>query len=604
MYHTAHIANIHGRTMSKLANKQARTLDLEFTLAPRNRQQADLSVRYQSRPDTQYEFDIPDETFQTPVQPIIDARNEQDFPSLGGAGSGMPGPSMFNIQPSVSIRTKAFGSGGLARTKENFPALGKSNNQSTSPMHNATNNGYKQGMASAMLKTKSNSQQPAKQSSNQSEVVIHVSNRPTKPPEMARGNTKDFPSLPGKSNSKKSNLETDFVSPASAFAMSAIAAKHRNLVDGYESIGAESNSKLALVQKQQQQQANGAAKKLEKVPTLNSAEMFPALGGGGNSLNGGNSTPAWLASVQRQQPVASKKSKVAPPPLSETTKSNQQNITKKTDSNAKNNGKTTITVKTAQAAANNNKKEKTQKPTSNKKKENDISSATAAKAAAAAKNQRKQRSSESFTEDESQFDLSNVIHAVSAKHRGMMYSYESHGADKKIASLVNSISSVEQPKKSSDKPSEKVPKLSSFGLFPSLNKKQRDFVENNNNNNTMATKNVNNFAEMIKKENAPKHKDANDNTSEHTSQTRDDDGDSDADGDGSSVSGLTAANGPPPGFGTSNAPPGFQSVTVNSIVKPLNDLTFTTSLGESFNIIPTYFYMAPPNAVVRNQVNF
>lgn len=34
----AHIASVHGKNWSKSANKQARTLELEFTLAPRNRQ--------------------------------------------------------------------------------------------------------------------------------------------------------------------------------------------------------------------------------------------------------------------------------------------------------------------------------------------------------------------------------------------------------------------------------------------------------------------------------------------------------------------------------------------------------------------------------------
>lgn len=72
--------------------------------------------------------DEPQYTQSAPVQNarVIDARNEQEFPSLGGAGASsgvtlVPGATM-------SIRAKAFGPAGLARTKENFPALGNSGN--------------------------------------------------------------------------------------------------------------------------------------------------------------------------------------------------------------------------------------------------------------------------------------------------------------------------------------------------------------------------------------------------------------------------------------------------------------------------------------------
>lgn len=38
-YFVAHRASVHGKNLSKAATKQARTLELEFTLAPRPRQQ-------------------------------------------------------------------------------------------------------------------------------------------------------------------------------------------------------------------------------------------------------------------------------------------------------------------------------------------------------------------------------------------------------------------------------------------------------------------------------------------------------------------------------------------------------------------------------------
>jgi len=48
-------------------------------------------------------------------------------------------------------------------------------------------------------------------------------------------------------------------------------------------------------------------------------------------------------------------------------------------------------------------------------------------------------------------------------------------------------------------------------------------------------------------------------------------------------------------------PPGFNSITLNSVGKTQNSLTFTTSLGESYNIIPDNVYTSPPNADARNR---
>lgn len=66
---------------------------------------------------------------------------------------------------------------------------------------------------------------------------------------------------------------------------------------------------------------------------------------------------------------------------------------------------------------------------------------------------------------------------------------------------------------------------------------------------------------------------------------------------------------PPPGFAQSSTntqpPPGFQStnVTVNSIAKSPNNLTFTSSFGEKYSIVRTHPYIQPTDAATRNQVN-
>lgn len=44
------------------------------------------------------------------------------------------------------------------------------------------------------------------------------------------------------------------------------------------------------------------------------------------------------------------------------------------------------------------------------------------------------------------------------------------------------------------------------------------------------------------------------------------------------------------------------NVTVNSVAKPANNLTFTNSSGESYSIVPTHSYASPPDAAARNQV--
>jgi E3 ubiquitin-protein ligase ZNF598 len=60
---------------------------------------------------------------------------------------------------------------------------------------------------------------------------------------------------------------------------------------------------------------------------------------------------------------------------------------------------------------------------------------------------------------------------------------------------------------------------------------------------------------------------------------------------------------PPPGF-NKGPPPGFTGVTLNSVARNENNLTFTSSLGEKFDIHPQNksVYHAPADMQKRNQV--
>lgn len=131
----------------------------------------------------------------------------------------------MSFQP-LDIRNK-FGNAGLARTKENFPALG-GGGSGAGPSNNGSKNSSKSQSVSNILKKTPNP--------TNSGLVIHVSNRPKneKVP-----NKKDFPSLPSSSKQQ-----------APAY-LNNIAAKHRNLVDDYVSAASGAFQKINLVQKEE-----------------------------------------------------------------------------------------------------------------------------------------------------------------------------------------------------------------------------------------------------------------------------------------------------------------------------------------------------------------
>ncbi|XP_059475532.1 E3 ubiquitin-protein ligase ZNF598 isoform X2 [Neocloeon triangulifer] len=134
----AHRASIHGRALGKAATKQARTLELEFTLAPRPRGSASHAHRrQQNNEDSEGAVG-----FQEPVvvqQPVRPNLHEDNFPSLGGSISSTPPSSATNV-----IRFKGGGTR-LNMTEENFPSLSaESSNVNISlqrgPVNNRANN--------------------------------------------------------------------------------------------------------------------------------------------------------------------------------------------------------------------------------------------------------------------------------------------------------------------------------------------------------------------------------------------------------------------------------------------------------------------------------
>lgn len=613
----AHVASVHGKGMTKQANKQTRTLEFEFTLAPRNSRQQDGGgggggnnsngggnhvSRYRQRQnerESQYD-NYNDDAFlaSASAQPTsYDASNESDFPSLLGAGAGSSA-TMFSLQPTVN-QSRAFGRSGLARTKENFPALGKDTQQQDS---NASNNSagiYNKNSASALLKNNAfsgntnsssalgNNYQKLSSSNNGSGsgggVVIHVSNRPKKHQPTA----KDFPSLPG---SSKSNLDSDFIPPSSLSMSAAVSAKHRTLIDGYESVGGrEKDTKISMVQRS----STNEKKTLEKAPKIDSVNMFPALGGGGSSAAAPTAT--W---VTKKPPVESKKTKVAPPPLSTNTKSNQAAAaaTTKSKPNQQSSSSSSSSVTNKQSKKENKttKSGETKPPTKSSKKFTTTAS------------------SNDDSETDSIVPSAALLSAVSAKHRSLVVDYDPVTSDSSKFHVIQQ-KDIAIPKKIATVALEDIeskinfPSLKLDGNKSSKNQKHR---ERNNNVPAKQTSNVCRFSEILNappplpptdtKSNATN--DDDDNTKENNNNTNDE---LTLTGDDFPSLGLLLT-GPPPGFGDKNSnkpPPGFNKVTLNSIAtKPSTDLTFTSSLGESYSILPAgYSYVPPPNAMRRNQ---
>lgn len=275
----------------------------------------------------------------------IDTRNERDFPSLGNA----PVTVRSVAAAPLSFATRS----GLARTQENFPSLGGNDaaprlptashsipasavlfKSSTTSKPNA--NTAKAKAAKSKPNPNSPSDFPALpgnfsapiQRNFDANIVMstnHVAKaKPTKSKPNNTNTTNDFPSLIGNSLSRNQrDLDDDLILTTPSFNMTAVPAKHRQLVPTYESVGSNShqNQKLQTVQRVEtkSQSVNNF------IPKINSKEMFPSLGPTSSSAP----PPQWLNAPKTKQPIQSKKSKVAPAPVlpssSKTLTTNKEN---------------------------------------------------------------------------------------------------------------------------------------------------------------------------------------------------------------------------------------------------------------------------------------
>ncbi|XP_066588792.1 E3 ubiquitin-protein ligase ZNF598 [Prorops nasuta] len=167
----AHKASIHGKQMGKAAAKQARTLELEFTLAPRGDSRSNRrgmtgpSTSRNSRDYNNSNREYPQasnsnisnqsslESEATFIkQPSVDVQSTEEFPTLGNSTPFVPSPAQSKGRNNVTIRS-TLRPQPLAVTDENFPALGPessgisktvnfsvSSNKSTSTTSNSTSN--------------------------------------------------------------------------------------------------------------------------------------------------------------------------------------------------------------------------------------------------------------------------------------------------------------------------------------------------------------------------------------------------------------------------------------------------------------------------------
>ncbi|XP_067630809.1 E3 ubiquitin-protein ligase ZNF598 isoform X2 [Eurosta solidaginis] len=511
----AHFASVHGKNLNKQEAKKTRTVQLEITLGrPARPGLPDGGIaNVRSR--------VPDDNYPTQVEPstsqgtqqrsiTIDGSNQEDFPSLSGSSGG---PSV-SLVPAPFMRLRS-GASGLARTKENFPALGGNggvgnnraqNEQPAPPISTVLRKApaVSTGAISRTTRNAGNSTGPNVASSG---MVLHVSNRPTSSNEhqnsgavAKKSNAMDFPALPTTGKSKKNAtprtpVDEDMLPSGAHIPLTNIAAKHRTLLNDYVSVANQSSfQKLQTVQKEELEAKNRKSADQANAPKL-TAQDFPSLGSGAPAkANHHHEFSQNWAKGQKQsekklRESENRKAKVAPPPILATEKINKHNTnaTNKKQS-ATTNGKTIANV--ADQNHINTKKEKKPK-------------------------------------------------------------------DKKEKSNIDNIDQQQQM----------------------VNDRHKETKSNNNNSNNNSTK----CESLVRQKLSLVNGNDEDNNATETRPPL-----------GYGMQSSSLAQQPTTGLQSTN-------VTVNSIAKSPNNLTFTNSFGERYSITRTHSYIHPPDAALRNQ---
>ncbi|XP_046413290.1 E3 ubiquitin-protein ligase ZNF598 [Neodiprion fabricii] len=195
----AHKASIHGKQLGKAAAKQARTLELEFTLAPRgdsrnNRRMPGISSVTRNSRDHNSNRDYNNREYNNrdfeqeagavggvdyflttnePTylrQPSVDFQSTQEFPTLGNATPVVPNLGQTKSRGNLTIRSTMRPTT-LDVTDENFPALGPESSSASGTISKTVN-------LSVSSSNKLGPSTPQRQQSATSNVSIHVNHKP------------------------------------------------------------------------------------------------------------------------------------------------------------------------------------------------------------------------------------------------------------------------------------------------------------------------------------------------------------------------------------------------------------------------------------------
>ncbi|KAL1495013.1 hypothetical protein ABEB36_010503 [Hypothenemus hampei] len=517
----AHIATHHGRNMSKSANRQARTLELEFTMAPRQRSENIRSRKPNDRPERNEDGNSfaaepggSNSQSQVFVNPLAFAK----FPALGGAT--VETPSNFTL---VSKNYTKFTN--AAFSSNDFPSLGGSSNSRQAPAVRIT----------------------ANSAAGTSAPEVTITRTVRNPQPLAQKPKEAFPALGGTA-SKPSSSSTVRLSVNSN----------------------NQQQPAPKVSIQVNQQSNGAITThitTTSAPSTSqrNTDLFPALSENNDSTQFDVKQPKWVQPRQKKQEPETKKATTSRgvlesgaldlnsfPSLSKDKPKKSSSVTLPVDSWVNLN---TLKNSTKGVKGSDNSATK-------------VSVENGAKAGGAV-NKNKKVEAAKKTNQKNAKAIAQATSKLSSKLESL-----------KLVS-VNSSENSEETKKSKKK-------------------KNKNSSENGNNNEM-----DNNKKEVNDNKNRPdlNHNEITVMKNGFTKKRSELKIDNLIGNESPSVESATK---PPPGFsnmGPIKPPPGFNNSS-NCSLNICNDLTFTTSRGQSFAISPSNgqpTYKAPQNLQIRNQ---